>query len=379
MSLLNLGAGLSEMGKGIATFAHDAGLTAQKAELEKQQSILSDQLATTRETTLAGVQGDQARQTTQVSAEAQGAQARLTQKEANALPMTEAQAAANDLGRDTLNETHDYHVGELKKPVAAGYNGSLVPDPTAPGGWRQIGATSFSPEAASLMGALAERGVSLPAGMRSKQQQMATYQSLLDRNPGKTADEIADGIKAGQIQFGAEKKMTQIAAGMAGKVRFAEEELRESIPLTREAAADVPREAFVPINSLVQMKDEAISDPKLKKLKVYIVGMMNAYDVLAGRGGTDVEKRAEAHRLLTSVDGPEALDAALDAFEVEVAIARRAAKAAMKLEGPEPAAAPSDKPAASPSSIPSWVKPGDQYSPSRNKAKDAQGNEYGQP
>lgn len=49
MSLINLGAGLSAAGNALSTFAGNAGLTAQKAELEKQQAILADKLATTRE------------------------------------------------------------------------------------------------------------------------------------------------------------------------------------------------------------------------------------------------------------------------------------------------------------------------------------------
>lgn len=378
MSIINWGGGLAAAGSAISSFAHDAGVAEQKSELERQQAILNDQLATTRETTLAGVQGEESRKTAVVSAEAGGKEARITQEDANKLPMTAAQSAADTLGRDTLNETKSYHQGELNKPIPSGYNGALIKDPTAPGGWRQVGASSFTPEMGALMGALTERGVSVPAGFRSQKQQTALYQSLLDRNPDKTPDQIADGIKAGQIQFGAEKKETLTAAGIAGKVRVAEKEIFEFAPNIRAAAAKVDRGNFVPINQLMQLADKNISDPNLKSLKIQINGMLNAYDVLAGRGGTDAEKRAEAHSLLTTADGPEALEAGLKAFEIEARAAHRAAKAAMRLDNdddtPPTEAPPSAKPV-----VPNWVKPGDQYSASRGKARDQNGNEYGPP
>lgn len=52
MSLINLGNGLSEMGKSVADTAGSAALVAQKADLENQKEQLINQLATTRETSL---------------------------------------------------------------------------------------------------------------------------------------------------------------------------------------------------------------------------------------------------------------------------------------------------------------------------------------
>jgi hypothetical protein len=48
--------GLSQLGAGVASFAGNAGLELQKAQLANQQAILADQLATARETTLQGQQ-----------------------------------------------------------------------------------------------------------------------------------------------------------------------------------------------------------------------------------------------------------------------------------------------------------------------------------
>lgn len=78
-------------------------------------------------------------------------------------------------------------------------------------------AKHFSPDEGQLMGALAERGVSLPAGLRSQEQMKATFRGILDRNPGKTPDDVADMIRTGQLDFNGAKKstaqlMTQAAA-----------------------------------------------------------------------------------------------------------------------------------------------------------------------
>lgn len=191
---------------------------------------------------------------------------------------------------------------------------------------------AFTPKMGDLMSALAEKGVSLPTGFRSKEQQAALYQSLLDRHPGMSVEDIATGIKNGAIQFGAEKKQTQTAAAIAGRVLVAENEITQFAPLVREASAAVPRGNFVPINKLIQMGDSSISDPKLKQLKIYINSLLNAYDILAARGGTDVNKREATRNLLLSADGPKALEAGLKAFEMEAKAAHRAAMKATKVQ-----------------------------------------------
>jgi len=172
--------------------------------------------------------------------------------------------------------------------------------------------------------------VSIPTGFRSKEQQAALYSGILERNPDKTPDQIADMIKKGEIEFGAQKKETTTAAGIAGKVQVFANELDENIPLVRKAAAAVPRGEWTDLNKLVQMGDNKISDPKLKTLKGYITSTLNAYDALAARGGTDVDKRAENRRLLLSSDGPEAFDAQLKVFENEANVAKKAAYEATK-------------------------------------------------
>lgn len=377
VSLLN---GFSQAGQAIAGFAGTAGLAEQKSELEKQQLMLANQLQEGTQTRLAHIQGDESRQTAVTAADAQGNATIKTQDAANKLPLSAAQKSEDDYRKGTLAETSLHNRAEEQKPIPGGYSSTfMIKDPDAPGGYRQVAAegSTFTPEMSSLMAALAERGVSLPAGLRSKQQQVSLYQGLMERNQGKTADEIADGIKAGQIKFGAEKKETQTAASIAGKVSVAENEIGEFAPLIRDASSKVDRGKFVPVNQLLQMKDASISDPNLRTLKIQINGMLNAYDVLAGRGGTDKDKRAEAHSLLTSADGPEALEAGLKAFEAEAGAAKRAARKAMSLdEAPKAAPSAADAAAAPKLILPAGVPPGSQYSPSRKQWRDVTGKFY---
>jgi hypothetical protein len=190
---------------------------------------------------------------------------------------------------------------------------------------------SFTPEMGSLMAAMAEEGVSLPSGFRSKAQQAMLYQGLLERNPDKSPDEIAKLIKTGQIEFGAQRKETQTAAGVAGKVEVAQNEITNFIPLVEEAAKAVPRSSFMPVNKLVQSADAQLSDPNLKALKIRINSLLNAYDMLASRGGTDKDKRSEVRSLLTSADSPQALEAGLKSFALEAEAAHKAAVSATRV------------------------------------------------
>jgi hypothetical protein len=216
--------------------------------------------------------------------------------------------------------------------------------PFKPGGAAKMGGGGqggeFTPKMGALMAATAEQGVSLPTGFRSKAQQIELYQGLLDRNPDKSPDEIAKMLKTGQIEFGAQKKETQTAANIAGKVQVFANELYKNLPLLRSAAKDVPRGNWVDLTNLLQTADTHISDPKLKTLKGYINSTMQAYDGLGSRGGMDKDKREANRKLLLSADGPEAFEAQLKVFEKEAQIAKDSAYEATK--SPELDAPPSN-------------------------------------
>lgn len=190
---------------------------------------------------------------------------------------------------------------------------------------------AFTPAMGDLYAAMAEQGVSLPAGMRSKDQQVIMMQGLLDRNPGKSPDEIATGIKTGIIELGAQKKETQTAAGKAGAVDVALNEIEEFAPPALEASKAVPRGNWVRANTLIQGIDSDFSDPALKNLRLRTNALLNAYDQLAARGGTDADKRKEQRSQLLTADGPEAYEVAAKAMIDEAKRAERAAVKATKV------------------------------------------------
>ena len=190
----------------------------------------------------------------------------------------------------------------------------------------------FTPEMSQLMGEMAQLGITLPAGLRSKDQQIAAYQGVIDSTPGMSMAERAQKIKDGQIQLSAERKETQTAAAQAGRVSIAVNELRTMAPLAQAASEAVPRTAWVPLTKLLQMGDASISDPALKDLKIKTNAILNAYDQLAARGGTDAAKREYAHSLLTTAESPESYRAALKAFGQEADAAKQAAEQAERVD-----------------------------------------------
>jgi hypothetical protein len=191
---------------------------------------------------------------------------------------------------------------------------------------------SFSGNRSELLAALASKGVSLPAGLRSQSQMAATIDGLLAKYPQNTPDEIADKIATGQVDFGAAKKETQIAAGQAGKVAVAVNELSTFGDQVADASKAVPRGSFIPFNKLMQMTDAQISDPALINFKVKMQSLNNAYDTLAARGGTDADKRAHIAALFNTATSQEGVDALVKALKDEGRAAKEAADKATKTD-----------------------------------------------
>lgn len=238
--------------------------------------------------------------------------------------------------QDTGGAINQGTIDPLTATRTAGVNVQKTMTPDAVANKEHQQATSFSGDDGALLAALAEQGVSLPAGMRSKEQQLATVRSLIARNPGLSMDDIAYKVGTGQIGFGVDKKETSTAAAISGKIRYAENEIQNIAPLIREASALVPRGSFVPWNKLSQYTDAQLSDPNLKQLKSYMNTLSNAYDMLAARGGTDQEKRAHNRAMFDSADSPEALEAALQAVENEAKLSDKAGVSSTVRRTPPP-------------------------------------------
>jgi hypothetical protein len=146
------------------------------------------------------------------------------------------------------------------------------------------------------------------------------------QSQGLSPADIAGKLAEYSATIAEERKIGSIAGG----VEFANAELTKFLPLARESSAKVERGNFVPYTTLVQKGEAAISDPNLRDLYVKTQSVLNAYDVLAARGGTDASKREHNRQLLTTADSPEAYEAALHAIEQELAAAKEAGPEAMR-------------------------------------------------
>ena len=133
-----------------------------------------------------------------------------------------------------------------------------------------------------------------------------------------------------RIEMTGELKEEQTAAAISGKIRYAENEIKRIAPKVLELSAQVPRGSFVPWNQLKLYGEAKLGDPKLKQLKAYLNTLVNSYDVLGGRGGTDVDKRAHNRELLDAADSPQALKAAVEAIQQEAELSGEAADESLR-------------------------------------------------
>jgi len=212
-----------------------------------------------------------------------------------------------------------------------------------------------------------KQGAANITAVQNRLAQLAAGSGLSQEDQAKHLRDASTDLKALQ-------KATQAAAGIVGKVETAAQELDASIPLARSASANVPRGAFVPWTKLKQIGEKNISDPNLKKLYVQTQTVLNGYDLISARGGTDKDKRAHNHEMLSTADSPEAYDAALQAIQQEIKVALPAARRAARAETYEAEEVPEAAPAPAaevPTGAP--VKPGEAVPPKQPLTK---GNVY---
>jgi hypothetical protein len=135
---------------------------------------------------------------------------------------------------------------------------------------------------------------------------------------------------AKRIQLRATQKAVDSAAAQGGKVSTGLIELQEFAPLARQASAKVNREKFKPYNELVQIGERNLNDEDLARLYAMTTSVLNAYDVVASRGGTDVDKRKHAREMLSTAMDQKTYNVALDTIVQESEAAERAAQKAMQ-------------------------------------------------
>lgn len=98
----------------------------------------------------------------------------------------------------------------------------------------------FAPEDGELLAAMAVAGVSLPAGLRSKQQQAATLQGLRRANPGVSATDIAEMVRTGQLDFNGSKRSTGQLAGVLAAANAQSAQLEKNFAQLEPLVAQMP-------------------------------------------------------------------------------------------------------------------------------------------
>lgn len=159
--------------------------------------------------------------------------------------------------------------------------------------------SGFTPESGSLLAAMSERGVSLPAGMRSKAQQIATLNGLIERNPDKSVDEIADGIKSGQLSFGAAKTEASVLGRREAAILPVEKSIIKPggfLDQAEKAVNDVDLPKLKAAGAFETWGRDQESDPKLTTYRAAIAELRAEYALVLSKGGqvTDAARHESA-------------------------------------------------------------------------------------
>ena len=183
----------------------------------------------------------------------------------------------------------------------------------------------FTEQESSLLAAMADKNVSLPAGLRSQKQIKSTLDGLMKEHPELDANGIAEGLKSGKLKLAAETKAASTAGAQIGKVSLASNELDTFGDQLLEASKGLPRGTSLTLNGILQASEAQLSDPKLLRLKTKLQAVNSAYDQLAARGGTDKDKRAHIRELFNEKLSDKAIQELVRSVKEEAAGAREAA------------------------------------------------------
>ena len=154
----------------------------------------------------------------------------------------------------------------------------------------------FSPDHGALLAAMATAGVSLPAGLRSKQQQEATLQGLIDANPDKSPAEIADLVRTGQLDFNGSKRSTGQLAGVFAAANAQSAKLEKDFAQMEPLIAQLPDAPNVINRALVGLKNNLSfgGDKDSAKLVLYMREAATEYAKLSS-GSTGAAAPAEGN------------------------------------------------------------------------------------
>lgn len=115
------------------------------------------------------------------------------------------------------------------------------------------------------------------------------------------------------------------AGGRAGQIEVSAKEAAGTFRLAREASDNLPRGTFVPITRLVQMGQQATSNPAYRRFMAANESAVTAYGATMSRNGVNtVAAQERAHSVLDTADSQQAYNAGLDQLQQEVDVVEQA-------------------------------------------------------
>ena len=149
------------------------------------------------------------------------------------------------------------------------------------------------------------------------------------KEAGLSAKEITDK----QLQFTGEQSYQRTTGTMGGRIEAAVGEVEQVAPLAVQASRNLPRGQFVPLNRIVQMGQEAISDPQYNDFLVKNQSLARAYGrAMNPQGVPRVSEAQEARAigLLSMANSRQAYEVQVNALLQEIEASRRAITQARK-------------------------------------------------
>lgn len=149
---------------------------------------------------------------------------------------------------------------------------------------------------AELLADLTDLGVSLPQGLRSKGVLASLLGGLIKRHPDETMDQIAQGVKSGQIDM---------RVGLTEATRMSQREA-QILPVEKsitqpggfldqaeKAVNDVNFSDVKRLGQLERLKASEISDPKLSAYVARVTELRQEYAIVLSKGGMTTDKARE--------------------------------------------------------------------------------------
>lgn len=150
-------------------------------------------------------------------------------------------------------------------------------------------------------------------------------------------EDIADIETRARMELTGEAQRLRSANVMMARVEWAEKEIERLAPLAKSINHRVMgRIGFLPFNQLWEQGLNTIQDPDMAQFASITNTIMNAYNVLSARGGTDMNVRERNLTMLSTTSDPEVYDAKLDIMINEIQAAKMAGLDTTRLKAYRP-------------------------------------------